>query len=122
MSEATPAHETEGGGSELNARSPLITLLSSPARVKIIEAFVQERGRDLSVSDIARLADTARSTVYQHLDDLEELGVVEFARSTGDGHSKRYQLNEDSQIAELLYKLEGVTLRRLLELDGELEN
>lgn len=104
-------------------RGPLITLFSGPARVKIIEAFVAERGRDLSVSDVARLSDTARSTVYRHLDDLEELGVIEPTRETGEGHSTRYQLNEDSQIAELLYKLEGVTLQRLLELDeGELEN
>ena len=101
-------------------RGPLISLFSGPARTKIIEAFVSERGRDLAISDIARLSDVARSSVYRHIDELEELGVIEKTRTMGDGHSKRYQLNDDSEIAELLYKLEGVTLRRLLEIDEEL--
>jgi Fe2+ or Zn2+ uptake regulation protein len=100
---------------------PLITLFSGPARVKIIEAFVAERGRDLSISDIARLSDTARSTVYRHIEDLEALGIVKHVRYTNDGHSARYQLNEDNDIAHLLYQLEGTTLRRLLELDSNLE-
>lgn len=106
--------EYVGGG-------PLAELFESPARVRIIGAFVAERGRDLSVSDVARLADVARSTVYRHLDELERLGVIEHSRDVQAGHSSMYQLNEDSDIAELLYKLEGVTLKRLLELDGHLD-
>lgn len=106
----------EGGGEG----QPLSVLFGSPARVRIIEAFVAERGRDLSVSDVARLSDVARSTVYRHLEDLEELGVIAHMRDTQAGHSARYQLNDDSEISELLFKLEGVTLRRLLELDGQL--
>lgn len=100
-------------------RGPLITLFNGPARTKIIEAFVAERGRDLSVSDVARLSDTARSSVYRHLEELEELGIIEETRSTSDGHSTRYQLDEDSEMAEYLYKLDGVTLQRLLDLDDE---
>lgn len=100
---------------------PLGVLFESPARVRIIGAFVAERGRDLSVSDVARLADVARSTVYRHIDDLEELGIVEHSRDVQAGHSPMYQLNEDSELADLLYRLEGVTLQRLLELDGHLE-
>lgn len=107
----------EDAGGEMARRGPLITLLSGPARVRILESFVAERGRDLSVSDVARLSDTARSTVYRHLDDLQELGVVEHTRTTASGHSARYQLNEDSDIAELLYQLEGVTLRKLIDLE-----
>lgn len=106
--------EYVGGG-------PLSELFESPARVRIIGAFVAERGRDLSVSDVARLADIARSTVYRHLDDLERLGVIKHSRDVQAGHSAMYQLNEDSDIAELLYKLEGVTLERLLEVEGHLD-
>ena len=101
--------------------APLAHLFGSPARTRILSAFVAERGRDLSTSDIARLAGVARSTVYNHIDDLLELGVIEHTRDVQAGHSPMYQLNEDSEIAEYLYKLEGVTLKRLLELDGNLE-
>lgn len=64
---------------------------------------------------VVELAGVARSTVYDHLDDLRELGVIEHTRDVGG--SPMYQLNEDSDIAEELVWLEGVTLNRLFELD-----
>lgn len=100
--------------------APLLHLFGSPARTKIISVFVAERERDLTKSEVARQAGIARSTVYDHLDDLQELGVIEHTRDTQSGQSARFQLAEDSEIAEHLYKLEGVTLRRLLERDDEL--
>lgn len=100
--------------------APLMALFSTPGRTKLLSVFVAERGRDLSVSDLSRQADMSRTTVYDHLDPLLELGVIKENRTTSDGHSVRYQLNEDSEIAELCYQLEGVTLRRLLENNGQL--
>lgn len=64
---------------------PLNRLFATDARTRIVEAFVAERGRDLTVSDVARLADVARSTVHRHIEDLETLGVVEHARDGRDG-------------------------------------
>lgn len=92
-------------------------LFGPPARTNILAAFVSERDRDLNVSYIAKLAGVARSTVYDHLDDLQELGVIEHTRDVG--RSPMYQLNEDNEIAEELVRLEGVTLNRLLEMDEE---
>ena len=97
--------------------TPLVELFGTPARTRILSVFVDEREFDLSVTEIADQAGVARSTVYDHLDGLLKLGVVERTRETGG--SKRYQLNDDSQIADYLYKLDGVTLQKLLELDGE---
>ena len=93
--------------------TPLVELFGDGARARLLSVFVDERKRDLSVSEIARQAGVARSTVYDHLDDFLELGVVEFTRETGP--SKRYQLNADSEIADVLYKLDGTVLGRLLE-------
>lgn len=112
-----PASETDAYADG----TPLMHLFGTPARTKILSVFVAERGRDLSKSEIARQAGVARSTVYDHLNDLDDLGVIEHTRDTQDGHSERYQLNEDSDIADYLYKLEGVTLRRLLEMDTQVE-
>lgn len=95
--------------------APLAALFDAPAKTKLLSVFVAERGRDLSKSDLARMAGLSRQSVYEHLPDLESMDVVEHVRTTQDGHSPRYQLNEDSEIASLLVKLEGATLRQLLE-------
>ena len=98
--------------------APLMALFGSLARTRILSVLVAERGRDLSKSEIARQAGVARSTVYDHMDDLLALGVVEHTRDTQGGYSPRYQLHEDDEVAEILYELEGLTLRKLLALDG----
>ena len=103
---------------ELAEEGPIATLFSGPARTRIIEAFVANKSRDLNVSDVARLSDTARSTVYRHIEDLQELGVVE---AVGTGRSERYTLNSDSDLAELLWKVEGVALQQLLEIEQDEE-
>lgn len=94
--------------------TPLVELLGDSARVRILSVLVDERTRDLSISEIARQAGVARSTVYDHLDPLEELDAVVHTRTSGA--SERYQL-ADNQIGEFLYKLDGVALRRLLETE-----
>lgn len=44
--------------------------------------------------------------------------MIEGTRETGG--SFRYQFNQDSEIAEYLYKLDGAVLKRLLESEGNL--
>lgn len=105
---------TEAGYAD---EAPLMALFDKPAKTKILSVFVTERGRDLSKSDVARMGSVSRDRVYEYLDWLVDLGVVEHTRDTQGGHSPRYQLNGDSEIAEYLLKLEGVTLRRLLEIE-----
>lgn len=107
------SYSTDTDGQNLAEEGPIATLFSGPARTRIIEAFVANADRELNVSDIARLSDTARSTVYRHIEELEELDII---KPVGEG-TKRYTLNQDDEIAEFLNKLEGVTLKRLLEKD-----
>jgi len=98
--------------------TPFVELFGKPGRTKLISVFVDERENDLNVSELARQAGVARSTVYDHLDDLLELGIVKETRETGP--STRYQLDTDDEIAELLYQLDGLVLKRLLEMDAQL--
>lgn len=98
--------------------SPLMHLFGTPARTKLIAALLSEKDQDLNTSDIARLAGVARSTVYEHLDDLEELGLVEETRTVGD--SPMYQIDTDNEIVEHIAKVEGLTLNRLLEREGHI--
>jgi len=102
--------------------SPLVALLGSAGKTKILSAFITERGRELTISEIARFSGVARSTVYDHIDDLLELGVITHTRDTNDGHSALYQLNEASEIAELLYKLDGVILSELIKEEHQPAN
>ena len=124
MPENTPDSEEGSASGEMahhvdprsyGDEAPLTYLLGDSSRVKVVGAFVAERGRDISISDVARIAGIARSTVYNHIGALERMGVIEHTRDVRDGHSSLYQLNEDSEIADMLYKLEGVTLRKLLD-------
>lgn len=94
--------------------APFAVLFGNGGKPKILSAFVAERGRELTISEIARFSGVARSTVYEHIDDLEELGVIEHTRKTNGGHSPLYQLNEDTNIADLLFKLEGTILSERL--------
>lgn len=93
--------------------APLMNLFGTPARTRILSVFVDEKEYDLNVSEIAEQAGVARSTVYNHLDELEALGVIEETRETGN--SRRYQLNTDSPISERLYELEGLVLKQSLQ-------
>lgn len=110
MSEATPTTEA------FAEDTPLMHLFGTPARTRILSVFVDEREFDLSITEIADQAGVARSTVYEHLDGLVELGVVEQIRRTGT--SPRYRLDRDDPIAEHLNRLDGLVLQRLLDGDG----
>jgi len=85
--------------------TPLLHLFDDSARARLLSVFVDERKDDLTVTELADQAGVARSTVYDHLDDLLDLDVIEETRETGG--STRYQLDDDSEIAAELYKLTG---------------
>lgn len=108
---ATEQH-AEPDGEAFATETPLVRLFDTPARAKLVSVFVDERQHDLSVSELARQAGVARSTVYDHLEDLQVLGVVEETRETGP--STRYQL-ADTQIGERLYELDGLVLQRIVD-------
>jgi len=107
--------KSESVGEAYAEDTPLTYVFGTPARTKIIAALLGESGRDLNTSDIARLAGVARSTVYDHLDDLEALGIVEQTRTIGD--SPMYEIDTTSELVEHIAAIEGLALKRLLDLD-----
>jgi DNA-binding transcriptional ArsR family regulator len=92
--------------------APLVELFGKPARTRLISVFLDEAERDLNVSEIARQAGVARSTVYDHLDDLRDLGIVTVSRETEQG--PRYTLDESNKLPSKLREVEGLALRALL--------
>lgn len=92
---------------------PFMDVFGSPGRTKILAAFVSERTREITVSYAAQLAGVSRSTVYNHLEDLQEMGLVEEIER---GNSTYYTLDEDSELGHELYRLEGIALKNREQL------
>lgn len=96
-----------GQGESFAEQTALTSLLGDHPKVKILAVLLSE-GRDINVSQIAELAGMSRSTVYDHISALQEVGVVKLTRKVGG--SPLYEINEESDIAECLAKLEWVLL------------
>lgn len=82
----------------------LTKLFGDAPKVKILASMLSESDHDLNITQIAELAGIHRTTVYDHLEDLVEIGVVEETRTVGG--SQMYQINKDSKVAEDVAKLE----------------
>lgn len=91
-------------------RSRLTALLGESAKTKILAVMLTGSHRDLSPPEIAERADVHRSTVYDPLHDLEELGVIHEQRQVGG--TSLYQLNEESPVATHLKQVEDALQTR----------
>jgi Fe2+ or Zn2+ uptake regulation protein len=96
-------------------RSLLTGLLGSSAKARILAVVLKESHRDLSANEIAELADVHRSTVYDPLHELEDLGVIKTTRTVGG--STMYQLNKDSKVAARLKQVEDALIDQIAEDD-----
>lgn len=83
--------------------TPLVKLFGPKPRVKIL-AVLLAQGRDINASTIAELAGVSRSSVYDHLDPLITLGLVNKTREING--SPLYEINKDSPSAKKLAQLE----------------
>lgn len=82
----------------------LTKLFGDAAKTKLLAALLSESDVDTNVTDLADLAGLHRTTVYDHIDDFVELGVVEQTRTVGG--SPMYRIDRDSDIAEGVAQLE----------------
>lgn len=95
----------DSGTREAAAEDTVLTdVFGAHAKVKLLTAFVGENDRDLSATEVARLAGIDRSTFYEHIDDLLAYGIIEQTREVGN--SKMYRINRDNAAAEDLAQLE----------------
>lgn len=81
----------------------LIDLFGDHPKTKIL-AVLLSQGQDINITQIASLAGISRSTVYNHIDTLIELDVVEKTREIGGGGL--YQINRRNETAKLLAQTE----------------
>lgn len=105
MATTNSTHNTEE--STFAEESALTDLFGDHPKTKILAALLSE-ARDVNITRIADLGGMSRSTVYKHVEDLQDLGVVEQTRKIGG--SPLYQLNRESDVAEKLGQLEWALL------------
>ncbi len=81
-------------------RAGLVRLFGSPGRTKMIAAFLEAEGEELTGAEVADRAGIDRSTVSRNVDELIELGLVELTRHVGN--VKLYRLDDSSPLVEAL--------------------
>jgi len=109
---------TAADGDEVYADDlPLVELFGDTARARLLSVFATKRSREFTITELAEETGLTRASVYDHIDDLVELSAVE---AIDVGKRTRYR-TADSDVAEKCYELNGVTLQRLLELEGKLD-
>ena len=91
----------------------VIDVLGDHPKTRILLALLTDPDRDYNTTDIARLADTDRSTVYRHIDDLIEHDLV--TRTRKAGNAPMYQINHDSDAALAFGRFEWEVIKALGE-------
>jgi DNA-binding transcriptional ArsR family regulator len=114
-SDARTTDAGEGSTEAFADGTPLVRLFGGGARTRILAVLVDERDRDLNISELARQAGLARKTVYEHIEDLVDIGAAELSRETKQ--SRRFRL-ADTAVGQKLYELDGVTLQQIVDADA----
>lgn len=96
--------ETQESGEAYAEGTVLTKLFGGHARTKITAAALSEPDQDLNVTELAELSGVTRKTVYEHIDEIVALGVLEETREVAG--SKMYQVNRENDIAEKVAELE----------------
>ena len=93
--------------------SVVIDVLGDHPKTRILLAVLTDPDRDYNMSEIAELADTDRSTVYRHIDDLLAIGVITQTRKVGN--APMYQLNQENGAAEAFGTFEWEVIKAVGE-------
>lgn len=71
-------------------------------------------GAEFTKTELANTAGVSRQSLYTHLDLLLALEVVE---SVEDSSPQRYRLNADSELLELLHRVNGTVNQQLSDAE-----
>ena len=68
-------------------------LFGENARIKILEELLTYSDSFLTAEEISRMADVSAKTVYIHMNQLEEIGILEVEKKG----AKRFKLNSNDE-------------------------
>jgi DNA-binding transcriptional ArsR family regulator len=81
-------------------------------RVRILEELIEHAGEFLSVSEISKMSDVSKKTVYSHLYQLEEMRII----TSHPGRITKYGLNMDDSRAVALSIIADEEYLRKMEI------
>ncbi len=90
-------------------------IFGDTARVRILEELAERWKEKLSASELARMTDISEKTVYNHLHQLEQVGIV----VSISGRPTKYGLNTEDQRAVSIALIEDEEYLRRIRLSIE---
>jgi DNA-binding transcriptional ArsR family regulator len=97
----------------------LSELFGENARIKILEELISNWDFFLTVEEIARMSDVSKKSVYIHMQQLNQIGIL-IVENEG---SKRFKLNPNDERAIAMALIEsGEYIRKMKNFENESES
>jgi DNA-binding MarR family transcriptional regulator len=90
----------------------LTELFGNYPQVRVLDFLVESRSFDYSLTDIARMSEVARPTLYAMIEDLVELDVIKETRRAGN--ARMFALNKGSAVVRSLTKFDLALSKKLV--------
>lgn len=90
----------------------LTDLFGDYPQVRVLDFLVESRSFDYSLTDIARMSNVARPTLYAMIEDLVELEVITETRRAGN--ARMFALNKENAIVKSLTKFDLELSKKLV--------
>ncbi len=94
-------------------KSLLLNLTGEHPLFKIIDFLIDNKGLDLTKTDIAQGANIARASLFNYWPELEKYNIVKVTRQFGK--TKLYILNIKSPITQKILELEKTLIQQTME-------
>ena len=94
-------------------KSLLLNLTGEHPLFKIIDFLIDNKGLDLTKTDIAKGADISRASLFNYWPELEKYNIVKVTRRFGK--TKLYVLNVKSPITQRILELEKTLIQQTME-------
>lgn len=114
---AAASDDNDATESYVTDRHVLVSVLGDHPRTKLLAVFIGNAEMSFTAAEAADYAGLSRGTVYEHIPDLTEPGLVE--KVGKQGNSKLYRLNTDSDAARALAEFEWRLVEALAENDED---
>ncbi len=82
----------------------LVDIFGDYPQVRVLDFLIENRVFDYSLSDIARGSNVARPTLYEMVDGLMEVGIIEEPRKSGN--ARMFRLKKESPVVQFLTKFD----------------
>ncbi|TET90877.1 MAG: hypothetical protein E3J35_04355 [Methanomassiliicoccales archaeon] len=95
----------------------LVDIFGKYPQIRVLDFLIENREYDYSISDIARGSDVGRPTLYEMIDGLIELGVMQETRR--NGNARMFATNKNSPLVQYLSRFDFELSKELITKELE---